>query len=472
MLLYIFGVLIIVVGLAVSIGLHEMGHLIPAKLFGVKVTQYMIGFGKTLFSRQKGETEYGIKAIPLGGYISMIGMFPPTKPGEKVHASSTGFVQQLSDAHPNAGTTDVAGAVEEAIEAPSPGDEEPPVAGETKRRAFDALVQDARDMSAETIGEGEDARAFYRLPVYKRVIIMLGGPTMNLVLAILFYGIVLVGFGAPAASVGAVSECVVPAGASTDSCAADAEPSPAAAAGFEPGDRVTSVDGETVTSWDQFSAIIRDHPGDELTVTVLRDGQDETLQLTPKLTSRPEAAGSSTMVEVGFAGITRAGDMQPQPVTTVLPAVGDNIGAVVGIITHLPERLVDIAQAAFGSEERDPNGPMSVVGVGRLAGEVVSIDTIPIVAKAQTMFGILASLNVALFVFNLIPLPPLDGGHVAAALWEGIKKGWAKLRRKKSPGPVDAAKLMPVTFTVVVILGGMSVLLIYADLVKPITLFG
>lgn len=468
MLLYIFGILIIVIGLAVSIGLHEIGHLVPAKLFGVKVTQYMIGFGKTIFSRRKGETEYGVKAIPLGGYISMIGMFPPTKPGEKVHASSTGFVQQLSDAHPDAVGTDIAGTIEDAIDGPSEDN--------GKRRVFDTLVQDARDASADTIGDGEDARAFYRLPVYKRVIIMLGGPAMNLVLAVLFYGIVLVGFGLPAASttVSSVSECVLPASSTESSCPADAETSPGAAAGIQPGDRIVSVDGTSIDSWAESSQIIRDNPGRALSVVVERDGQQQTLSVTPRLTEREFAGenGETQTASVGFVGITAAMEYKPQPVTSVLPAVGDNIVAVTNIIVHLPERIVDIAQAAFGSEERDPNGPISVVGVGRIAGEVASLDSISVMEKAQTMFGILASLNVALLVFNLIPLTPLDGGHVAAALWEALKKGWAKLRRKPDPGPVDAAKLMPLTFTVVVVLGGMSLLLMYADIVKPVNLFG
>ena len=149
-LLYVLGVLILLVGLAVSIGLHEVGHLLPAKLFGVKVTQYMIGFGKTLWSKRKGETEYGLKLIPLGGYVAMTGMFPPAKPGEKARDASTGFL--------------------------------------------DSMAQDAREASAETIDEGEDRRTFYRLPVWKKIIIMLGGPFMNLVLAFVFFGIVLMGF--------------------------------------------------------------------------------------------------------------------------------------------------------------------------------------------------------------------------------------------------------------------------------------
>jgi membrane-associated protease RseP (regulator of RpoE activity) len=437
-LAFALGVLVIALGLIASIALHEWGHYFPAKKFGVYISQFMIGFGPTLFSRKRGETEVGFKAIPLGGYVAMAGMYPPKDENTPSTVSTTGFLDN-------------------------------------------AVGEDVTPEEAER--EDMEKRSFYRLPLIPRITIMLGGPLMNLLIAVVLYAVVLMGFGVPALSlsVGSVSECVVPATQTRSECGSNDPAAPGALAGLQPGDRITSVNGEPVDEWFALTEKIRLSPGRALPITFERDGQVQATTLTPLLTERyafdedgeilVDAQGNPQVENVGFVGISSALENQRQPVTEVLPAVWDNTVGVARIIATLPQRLVDTARAAFGPEERDPNGPISVVGVGRIAGEIATVDTLSLRDRTASLIGILASLNVALFVFNLIPLLPLDGGHVAVALFDSVRRKVVRARGKPDPGPVNASRLVPLTLVVVAILGGMSVLLMYADIVNPIRLF-
>jgi len=437
-LLYILGILIILVGLAISIGLHEIGHLIPAKLFGVKVGQYMIGFGPTIFSWRRGETQYGIKALPLGGYISMAGMYPPAREGARGRTATTGM--------------------------------------------FETLVQDDNKVAVHVDTIEEEERAFYKLPILRRVIIMLGGPVMNLLLAILFFGIVLCGFGIPQATttIGSVSECLVPVTADRTDCAVDDPDAPAHQAGLEPGDRIVAVDGTLVSEVTQITPLIRGSADEPLTVTIERDGAQQEVSVTPALSQRyvldsqgkqvMDAGGKPTIEKVGFIGIGWATEVRQQPVTAVLPLVGDTMGRLVTVISHLPERVVDLAVQTFGPGERDPDGLIGVVGVGRIAGEITSLNSVPVADRAASLIQLVAGLNIALFVFNLIPLPPLDGGHIIVALIDGVRRVFAKITGRAKPRPIDAAKVVPVTLVVASLLGGLTLLLVIADIIKPISI--
>jgi membrane-associated protease RseP (regulator of RpoE activity) len=449
--MYFLGVLFMALGISVSIALHEAGHLFWAKKFGVKVTHYMVGFGPTVWSRTRGETEYGIKAIPLGGFIRMIGMFPP-KPGEDptmLRASSTG--------------------------------------------RFSQLIDQARQESMEQVQPGEEDRVFYKLTAPRKLVVMLGGPTMNLIIATVLLGGVFMLYGTPGltSKVSSVSQCVqtAPANGKAPSACTPSDPkAPANVAGIRPGDRIVSMAGRPVNNWDDLKALVRPNGGRRIAVVVERDGKQVSLAATPILNTVPRVDSAGNLVlgpdgkaitdRVGFLGLSPSQENVRQPLVAVPGLVGAQVAGTAGVVLRIPEKLTGIAKAAFGDGARDPAGPMSVVGAGRVAGEVAD-------GQLSTMTGstsgfsrfilliiLIASLNIALFVFNLIPLMPLDGGHAAGAIWEGIKRQLARLRGRPDPGYVDVAKALPVTYVVSIGLIGMSVLLMYADVVNPIKLGG
>ncbi|MDQ1073826.1 MULTISPECIES: RIP metalloprotease [Microbacterium] len=432
---FLIGVLVLVVGLAVSIALHEMGHLLPAKIFGVRVGQYMIGFGPTLWSRRIGETEYGFKALPLGGFISMAGMYPPAPEGEE----------------------------------PS----------KRRSRFFATMVQDARDANAETLIGGDD-RAFYRLPVWKRIIIMLGGPAMNLVLAVVLFTIALSGIGIQqgTTTVVSVSECVIPASQQRQDCEPSDPVAPAKAAGMQPGDTMISIDGTPVSTFNEAAAIIQASPGKPLSMVIERDGAEQTVQFTPQPTDRAvtnaqgqpvtDTSGAPEYETIGFAGLSPQIAFEPQPIWTGVEATGQYIGQVATIMSQLPVRVYDVAVDTITGQPRDADSPMSVIGAGRMAGEIAAVNA-PILERVQQIVLLLGGLNIALFAFNLIPLLPLDGGHVVVALWDGLKKLVARARGRIAK-PVDATRLVPVTFVVVILLVGVGSVLFLADIFNPVKL--
>ncbi|WP_344202320.1 M50 family metallopeptidase [Pseudolysinimonas kribbensis] len=432
-LLFVLGVLIIVVGLVVSIGLHELGHFTFAKLFKVRVGQFMIGFGPTLWSRRRGETEYGVKAIPLGGYISMAGMFPPAKRGDEPRDGRPGATFAQPE-HARPSTTGL----------------------------FNVLVQDARDASADTILVGEEERVFYRLVWWKRVIIMLAGPAMNLVLAIVFAAILVCGLGLPVPST-----TIADVGSGT----------PAAAGGLRADDRVVEIDGTDVTSYTQMTALIRAHAGRQMSVVVDRDGSRETLQVTPEArrvqvsdrwgTPSTDWLGQPVLTRAGFLGIGNYTTIQRQDLGSAFAYLGSDIQGIVKIVVTLPARVTQTVQSTIEGKKRDSSGPISLVGIGEIAGQVAASDS-PILNRTVAMVSVLAQLNVALFVFNMVPLLPLDGGHVVGAVWEAVRRRFAAWFKRPDPGPVDMAKLVPLTLLVTGVLALMSLALIVVDIVNPI----
>jgi membrane-associated protease RseP (regulator of RpoE activity) len=431
-LLYLGGVILFVVGVALSIGLHELGHLIPGKLYNVKITQYFIGFGRTVWSKTRGETEYGLKAVPLGGYVKLVGMLPPG-PGQD----------------------------EDVVESRPTG-------------MFSQLISDARAAEYEHVGPHDHGRLFYQLPWWKKVVIMGSGVATNLVLALVLYSIAFMGYGVQTATltIGEVDRCVVAVHAGTvpTACPKGAPLSPAAKAGVEVGDTITSFNGVTMHSYDQFREAVRangDHGAD---IGILRNGVAMTLHAATTMNQLPSDTDPTQTIKAGFLGVAPQAVRQRQSFGFVLSTMRDSTNHVLSTLGHMPQRVYHVARAAVGLEQRDPNGPMSIVGAGRISGEVVQDQAVPIGDRLMSLVLLLAGLNLFLGLVNLVPLPPFDGGGIATTLVDAVRRGWARVWRRPDPGALDSAKLLPVTYVGAGLILVISVILIYADIVAPVKL--
>jgi len=439
----ILGIGLFVIGLLFSIWFHELGHFMWARKFGMRVPQFMVGFGPTLWSRQRGETEHGIKAIPLGGYIRIVGMIPPAK-----------------------------------------SDGQPRTYGRLRR-----MIEEVRGAALDDIKPGDEDRVFYRKPWWQRVIVMSAGPVHNLILASLFFTIILVGFGIPqgtSLTINTVSECVLPAESPVKDCTTPIDDSgqlctvgangcalppasPAAEAGLRAGDLILAVNGQEVLEWEQVQDLIRVSADETVLFTVDRDGQTEDLSVTP-IANRVYLEQSDTeTAEVGFVGVSPVIPRVQQSITEVPAAIGGYIARAGQALINLPERIPSVFGAAFLGDERTAEDPIGVVGVSRLSGEQFALPD-PLIDKFIFLLLLLASVNMVLFLFNLVPIYPLDGGHVAGALYEKTRSVWARVRNKPDPGPFDIARLMPVAYVVAAFFVLLSGMLLIADIVNPISL--
>lgn len=429
---YILGMVLFLLGVLASIALHEVGHMAPAKLFGVRVTQYFVGFGKTVWSRTKGETEYGIKAIPMGGFIRMVGMLPPAK------RDANGEIKGFRDGF------------------------------------FGGMIADARAVEQEQMADTAEDRLFYRKPWWQKVIIMAGGPTMNLILAVLLLGGVIIGFGVrtPTLTVDVVSDCVIAADEGERACTDDDPVAPAKAAGFEPGDEIVAFNGVPMDDWDEFTAAVRANGAGEATVAIVRDGEPMTLTTETTISKRFADDSTTEYAEVGFLGVTPTeirehGDLAD--VGTVMWEYTKQTGAA---LREMPQRMYGVFEAAVGLDEREPDSPMSVVGASRVAGEVASSDEIKVSDRWASLLTLLGVVNLFVALFNFIPLLPLDGGHIAGALYEAARRGIARLRGRPDPGYADVAQLLPIAYAAASVLIVMGVMLVWVDIVNPIRVTG
>jgi membrane-associated protease RseP (regulator of RpoE activity) len=387
------GWIIFLVALVISVTLHEGGHLWTAKKFGMKATQFFAGFGPTLWSRQRGETEYGIKALPFGGFVKIIGM-----------------------------------------------------------------------TSLEEVDPADEPRSFRRQKGWKRLIVLSAGSFMHFVLAFVLLIGLFAAIGQPnsnTTSVGQVYSCV-PVNP-TATCKGGEPASPAAAAGLRPGDKIVAFDGKPASSWTTLSNAIRSKPpGGTATITVARGGRQITLHA--KLTTLHGRSG-------GYLGVAPAIVYQRSGPVGAVTSAGSFFGQVVtgsaSVVAQFPKAVPKL----FSHDRSSTAGGQvtSIIGAGDATGQVLGA-SFGWQTKVSFAVLIIVSLNIFIGLFNLLPLLPMDGGHIAVVLWERLRAQVARLRGRADPGLVDMRKLLPVSFGVFAVIVFFGLMLIFADLINPVNI--
>lgn len=398
------GIAVFALAITASIALHEAGHMFTARAFGMRVRRYFIGFGPTLWSTRKGHTEYGIAALPFGGFCDIAGMtaMDPVTPEEAPHA-------------------------------------------------------------------------MVNKPAWQRVSVLIGGIAMNLLIGVVITYLVAVFAGIPnpyadrtprVGEVTCVSDQI-----DAKTLAECTGPGPAGGAGIKPDDELVSIDGMNVETFYDLRDYVFDKPGQEVAIGVLRGEEplefDVEIQPVERINRQ-----TGEHITAGAVGITpkpvedamkQFGPVEAVPATAKF--TGEMLGATVEGIAKFPSMIPGVVASVFGAE-RDMEGPVSVIGASRAGGKLVAQD------EWAAFWMMLASLNFFLALFNLVPLPPLDGGHIAVVLYEKIRDAMRRARGLQPGPPVNYEKLMPLTFTIAGLLLVVGVFVMVADVVNPIKLFG
>ena len=403
-MVFVIGVVVFALGIAASVALHECGHMWAAQATGMKVRRYFVGFGPKIFSVHRNGTEYGLKAIPLGGFCDIAGM------------------TALDEVEPH-----------------------------------------------------ELDRAMYRQKTWKRLLVMACGIIMNFFLGLLLIFLLAVVWGLPninqppETALGEMS-CAAPTQSLDGELADCTGQGPAQRAGLLDGDVVTKVNGVEVDTWKDFQQETQKQTG-PFTYTVDRGGNELTIPITPDRVQRvvidKDGVKSVKTVSAIGAAPDRYEAVKYNPLAAVPASVaftGDLAAQTFHALAQMPSKVVSLWHAVTGGE-READTPISVVGASKIGGDLAERNL------WGTFVLLLASLNFFLGAFNMLPLLPLDGGHMAVTIYEKIRN-MIRSRRGLPPGaPVDYLKLAPLTYVAIVIGGAYMLLTLTADIINPIQLF-